>query len=87
MSNRFEILGFGGEISGSLPTVRSVHKALDLEGMRTRQESTDGVGTRHRSPYRLCSALPAAVAVVVSQDGNVRFIRRTDSGVCSWDPS
>jgi hypothetical protein len=87
MSKRFELLGFGGEISGALPTVKTVLRALDLEGERTLQESTDGVGTRHRSAYRLCNALPGAVAVVVSQDGGVRFVRRTDSGVCYWDHS
>ena len=61
--------------------------ALDLEGERTVQMSTDGVGTRHRSAYRLCNALPAAVAVVVSQVGNAGFVRRTDGGVAYWDHS
>ena len=87
INKRFELLGFGGEISGTLPAVRTVLWALDLEGERTVQMSTDGVGTRHRSAYRLCNALPAAVAVVVSQDGNARFVRRTDGGVAYWDHS
>jgi hypothetical protein len=87
MNKRFEILGFGAEISGMLPAVRTVHQALDLEGTKMVQKSTDGVGTRHRSAYRLCSALPGAVAVVVSQDGNARFVRRTDGGVAYWDHS
>ena len=87
INKRFELLGFGGEISGTLPAVRTVLWALDLEGKRTVQMSTDGVGTRHRSAYRLCNALPGAVAVVVSQDGNARFVRRTDGGVAYWDHS
>jgi hypothetical protein len=87
MSKRFELLGFGGEISGALPALRTVLRALDLEGKRTVEQSTDGVGTRHRSAYRLCHALAGAVAVVVSQDGNVRFVRRTDSGTACWDHS
>jgi hypothetical protein len=66
---------------GTLPAVRTVHRALDLEGMRTIQKSTDGVGSRHHSAYRLCNALPGAVAVVASQEGNTRFVRRTDGGV------
>jgi hypothetical protein len=85
MSKRFELLGFGGEISGALPAVRTVLRTLDLEGKRTAEQSTDGVGTRHRSAYRLCNVLPEAVAVVVSQDGNVRFVKRTDGGVACWD--
>jgi hypothetical protein len=85
MSKRFELLGFGGEISGELPAVRTVAKALDLEGERISKEPTDGVGTRHRSAYRLCSALGEAVGVVVSQDGTARFVRRMDGGVAYWD--
>src|SRR5215211_4491707 len=85
MSKRFELLGFGGEISGELPAVRTVAKALDLEGERITKEPTDGVGTRHRSAYRLCSALGEAVGVVVSQDGTARFVRRMDGGVAYWD--
>jgi hypothetical protein len=85
MSKRFELLGFGGEISGALPAVAAARRALDLEGERSIRESTDGVGTRHRSAYRLCNALPGAVAVVVSQDGNVRFVRRAEGNVTYWD--
>ena len=87
MSKRFELLGFGGEISGALPRVRTVLQALDLEGEQTVGRATDGVGTRHRSAYRLCNVLPGAVAVVVSQDGNVGFVRRTEVGVVHWDHS
>ena len=85
MTQRFELLGFGGEISGELPAVTSVHKALDLEGKRTADEGTGGVGTRHRSAYRLAGALPDALVVVISQDGDARFVRRKDGAVTCWD--
>jgi hypothetical protein len=85
MTKRFEILGFGAEISGELPAVKTVFRALDLEGERVAEESTDGVGTRHRSAYRLCNALPEAVAVVISQDGSVRFVTRKGKSVRYWD--
>jgi hypothetical protein len=85
MTQRFELLGFGGEISGELPAVISVHKALDLEGKRTAEEGTGGVGTRHRSAYRLAGALPDALVVVISQDGDARFVRRKDVAVMFWD--
>ncbi|WP_043640108.1 putative sensor domain DACNV-containing protein [Desulfovibrio sp. TomC] len=42
-------------------------------------------GTRHRSAARFCARLPGAVAVVVSQDGEMReFVRLPDGrvGVC-----
>jgi hypothetical protein len=85
MTQRFEMLGFGGEISGDLPAAETVEKALDVEAEETLEESTDGVGTRHRSAYRLCKALGSVIAVVISQDGNVRFIKRKNGAVTYWD--
>jgi hypothetical protein len=43
------------------------------------------VGTRHRSAYRLCRTLQDVLAVVVSQDGQVRFVRWLDGEVTYWD--
>jgi hypothetical protein len=85
ITKRFEILGFRAEISGELPTIKAVFRALDLEGGRVAEESTDSIGTRHRSAYRLCGALPEAVATVISQDGGVRFVMRKDDSVVYWD--
>ena len=87
ISKRFELLGFGGEILGALPPVTTALRALDLEGERTVEVSTDGVGSRHRSAYRLCGALPGAVAIVVSHDGNARFITQSAGRVVYWDYS
>lgn len=84
LSKRYELLGFGAEISVALEKVLTVHRALDVEGHRTIEESADGVGTRHRSAYRLVSALPGSIAVVVSQDGSARFVTRTAKGVTYW---
>lgn len=85
MTKRFELLGFGGEISGELPSVSTVARALDIEGEHVVEESTEGVGTRHRSAYRLCDGLRDAIAVVVSQDGSVRWIKRKEGMVTYWD--
>ena len=85
MTQRFELLGFGGEISGELPGVATVAKALDIEGDETTEEPTEGFGTRHRSAFRLCNALPDVIAVVISQDSNVRFVKQKDGAVKYWD--
>ncbi|APR87300.1 Hypothetical protein A7982_12649 [Minicystis rosea] len=82
---RFELLGFGCEIGGDLGDVTSVRRALDLEGTRWIEETTETVGTRHRAAYRLCQRLPEAVAIVVSQDGSVRFVANKDGVVTYWD--
>ena len=85
MTQRFEMLGFGGEISGDLPALRTVARALDVEADVAVEESTEGVGTRHRSAYRLCRELPNVIAVVISQDGNVRIVKCKDDAVTYWD--
>lgn len=85
MSKRMELLGFGAEISGSLKKTEYVQRALDLEGTAAVEETVDGVGTRHRSAYRFISSLPGAVAVVVSQDGSVRFMTLKNDAVTYWD--
>ena len=85
MTQRFELLGFAGEISGGLSGVQTVAKALDIEAYETVEESTEGVGTRHRSAYRLCKELPDVIAVVISQDGNVRFVKCMEGAVTYWD--
>jgi hypothetical protein len=85
LTKRFEILGFGAEIAGDLPVVHEVRRALDLEGETFASEVVDSVGTRHRSAYRLCAAVPEAVAVVVSQDGGVRFVAQHRGAVTYWD--
>jgi hypothetical protein len=85
MTQRFEVLGFGGEISGDLPAVETVARAMDIEGEIAVEESAEGVGTRHRSAYRLCKELSRVIAVVISQDGNVRFIKCKENTITYWD--
>ena len=84
MTKRFELLGFGAEIAGDLKEVPLVSRALDVEGTRRREESTERVGTRHRSAYRLCAAMRDAIAIIVSQDGGVRFACWKDGAVTDW---
>jgi hypothetical protein len=85
LTKRFEILGFGAEIAGTLPKIESVRRALDLEGEHFVVEDIDGVGTRHRSAYRLCMASPETLAIVVSQDGGCRFVASEKDFVTYWD--
>lgn len=85
MSKHHELLGFGGEISGALPAVRTVARALDLEGEMVVEDTIEDLGTRHRSAYRLANALEGAVVIVISQDGGVRFISRKNGRLTYWD--
>jgi hypothetical protein len=85
LTKRFEILGFGAEISGALPDVTRVERALDSEATQTEPEGVANVGTRHRSVYRLCGRVPDLLGVVVSQDGGVRFVKQVEGKVTYWD--
>jgi hypothetical protein len=85
LNRRFDLLGFGAEISSGVDNVTTVQRAMDIEGMTREPESIKGVGTRHRSAYRLCSALQGVLTVVVSQDGHVRFVRQLGGEVTYWD--
>ncbi len=84
-SEGFELLGFGAMISGGLKGVRTVARALDIEGMRTEQIYSGGFGARHRSVFRLCNAVHEAVGIVISQDRGVRFVKWHEGGVTYWD--
>ena len=85
MTDQLDLIGFGGEITGRLPEVTRVAHAVDLEGDRRTWVRTDRVGTRHRSAYRLCQAAHDVVALVVSQDGGLQFVRWCGDAVTYWD--
>jgi hypothetical protein len=85
LTDSLEILGFGVEIAGELPEVSRVARARDLDASARTWVRTDRVGTRHRSAYRLCQAVRDALALVVSQDGGLRFIRWHDQSVAYWE--
>ena len=80
LSKRFELLAFGVEIVGVAPLadhadgVVRVHRALDTEGEETVEDDEENVGTRHRAAYRFVQAHPRGLAIVVSQDGSIRFV-------------
>jgi hypothetical protein len=85
LTRRFELLGFGCEIGGDLSEVHTVRRALNIEGTHFTIETTETVGTRHRSAYRLCQRIHNALVVVISQDGWVRFVTWQNGGVIYWD--
>ena len=85
VTDELDIIGFGGEIAGSLPELSRVARASDLEGHARAWVRADRVGTRHRAAYRLCHVAPDVLAVVVSQDGGMRFVRWHGDAVTYWD--
>jgi len=87
LDKRFGILGFGGEVSGELPSPIRVWRALDVEGHERERASVEDVGTRHRAAYRFVHRHPQGLAIVISQDGGVTFVANQDDGVVFWEQS
>jgi hypothetical protein len=85
LNERYEVLGFGGEILGSLTEIATIRRALDLEAEQYVEVPIDGVGTRHRAAYRLCAQERGAIAVVISQDGGVQFVAWHNGAVTFWE--
>ncbi len=85
VNKRFELLGFGAEVSGELPYPDVVHQALDVEAERRAPELANSVGTRHRAAYRFVTAHPEGLAVVISSDGIVRFVANIGGTIVFWD--
>lgn len=83
LDRNFRLIGFGGEILGDTP-VQKIYRALDIEANRSRIEPAVSAGTRHRSAYRLVNGLNHAIAVVVSQDGDVRFVAHHHDRLTYW---
>jgi hypothetical protein len=83
LDRAFRVIGFGAEILGD-SHVTEIHRALDLEAERTVVEPADSSGTRHRAAYRLVSGVPDVIALVVSQDGAVRFVANHKDRLTYW---
>jgi DisA bacterial checkpoint controller nucleotide-binding len=83
LDHSFRLIGFGGEILGDKP-VQEIHRGLDIEANDSVTEPADSAGTRHRSAYRLVAGLREAIAVVVSQDGDVRFVAHHNDKLTYW---
>jgi hypothetical protein len=85
LNKRFELIGFGAEVSGELPYPDTVLQALDVEGERRSPEPANAVGTRHRAAYRFVTAQPTGLAIVISLDGMVRFVANSAGDIVYWD--
>lgn len=87
LDKRFGLLGFGAEVSPTLPTPLRAFRALDLEGLRTQDQPIDAFGTRHRAALRFVNCHEGSLAAVVSQDGTMTLVSGRKGGVVCWEQS
>ncbi len=84
LTQRHELIGFGAVILGPSDKVE-IARSLDSEGDATVLESMDGVGMRHRAVYHLCNELHDAIAMIISQDGDVDVVKWKNGIVTCWN--
>lgn len=87
LDKRFEILGFGAEVSAELPSPERVWRALDTEGTQCSPAAVEDVGTRHRAAYRFVRDNPDGLAIVISHDGGVSFVAQRQGEAVFWEQS
>ena len=85
VTQTLQLVGFGAELRFEARDLKNVRHALDLEGEIWANEPLDNVGTRHRAVYRFCKGYPRCLAIVVSQDGSVRFVKNHNGEVTYWN--
>ena len=85
LDHEFNVLGFGVEIQVPSFEDEMVYRALDIEAQDCVLESVEAAGTRHRAAYRLCRDYSECLAVVVSQDGAVKFVANYQDKVTYWN--
>jgi hypothetical protein len=85
MTGDFQIIGFGCEIivGRTLPSVFIAHTP-EPRPTRMTKIPTDSFGTRHRSVFRYCDAVPGSIGFIISHDGQVRAVRKVQKNIVLW---
>jgi len=85
MTKRLKVLGFGAEITATSPALSSVQQGADARGTKGVSIPITSFGTRHRSAFRFCSSFEEGMCFVVSQDGQVKGIKRVGPSLVMWN--
>jgi hypothetical protein len=88
LSRDLRLLGFGAEIltkDADLPGDRRLLFDVDSQDNLSLERALEKVGgTRHRSAMRLCMKIAGALAVVVSQDGDLTVLSSDDQRISRY---
>lgn len=88
ISDKLNLLGFGGEFRIYGKTSDKVSFSEDAFGKKIHERPFETFGTRHRSAFRFCDEYPNSVAFVISQDGDVKAIKKVGNDLIVWpDPN
>ena len=76
MTDRIRLLSFGEEIVTISPSSVTVKVVTNFARNIEENRNIEHFGTRHRSAFRFCSSLDTSIALIVSQDVEIRVARR-----------
>lgn len=84
MTDKLRLLGFGTEITVQALALKEVHLAKNYKAESMESVPIESYGTRHRSAFRFCWANPDSIAFVISQDGDVKGVKRIEDKLVFW---
>ena len=87
VTRKFELLGFGAVVRLDRTGDYKVFKAEDRSGKSKREVGIETYGTRHRAAFEFCYKNLPSVAIVLSQDGGIKFVTRIGDDLYFWETS
>jgi len=85
MTRKFELLGFGAVVQLPQTVDYKVYRCHDPHGRQVSEIAVESVGTRHRSAFEFCYRSVPSVAIVASQDGDLKVVTRVRDKVFFWE--
>ena len=91
LSDKLQLVGFGAVVMPKEEPEEVTRIELNVlppgsaEPGYTEKVRTDSWGTRHRAAIRLCQATEGALAIAISQDGDITAFMREGSQVLNWE--
>lgn len=86
LNKQFEVKGFGAVIRFKpIPEKVYVSKTINVSDSKLIPMSPDHYGTRHRSMFSYCWNNENCVGFVVSQDGDIRAIKKVKNKIIIWE--
>jgi hypothetical protein len=84
LDGNLSVQGFGVEVKVDEDPPK-LFQALNASGTKTRQLDVEHFGMRHRSMMRFCHKYPEGIGFVVSQDGDIRAMMKTNGSILLWE--
>lgn len=84
ISDKYRLLGFGAEVIINSANLQKISVAHDVNATNLTEIPIESFGTRHRSAFRFCSSFEDSVAIIISQDGGVKAVKRFEQKLILW---